>query len=78
MPSSNPVFLHSTWCGGVGMSWIGALLISSCITVTFIKRWNVIAYWFYFSFSLFILFVFLATLLSEKYMKVVTITCTYY
>ena len=36
MPSSNPVFLHSTWCGVVGMSWIGALLISSCITVTFI------------------------------------------
>ena len=34
MPSSNPVFLHSTWCGVVGMSWIGALLISSCITVT--------------------------------------------
>ena len=43
MPSSNPVFLHSTWCGVVGMSWIGALLISSCIMVTFIKRWNVIA-----------------------------------
>ena len=43
MPSSNPVFLHSTWCGVVGMSWIGALLISSCITVTFIKRWNVTA-----------------------------------
>ena len=38
MPSSNPVFLHSTWCGVVGMSWIGALLISSCITVTFIKN----------------------------------------
>ena len=37
MPSSNPVFLHSNWCGVVGMSWIGALLISSCITVTFIK-----------------------------------------
>ena len=36
MPSSNPVFLHSIWCGVVGMSWIGALLISSCITVTFI------------------------------------------
>ena len=40
MPSSNPMFLHSTWCGVVGMSWIGALLISSFITVTFIKRWN--------------------------------------
>ena len=39
-----PVFLHSTWRGVVGMLWIGALLISSCITVTFIKRWNVIAY----------------------------------
>ena len=24
------------------MSWIGALLISSCITVTFIKRWNML------------------------------------
>ena len=31
------MFLHSTWRGVVGMSWIGALLISSCITVTFIK-----------------------------------------
>ena len=37
MPSSNPVFLYSTWCGVVGMSC--ALLINSCITVTFIKRW---------------------------------------
>ena len=29
---------------GVDVVDIGALLISSCITVTFIKRWNVIAY----------------------------------
>ena len=44
MPSSNPLcFSTQPGVGVVGMSWIGALLISSCITVTFIKRWNVIA-----------------------------------
>ena len=45
MPSSNPLcFSTQPGRGVVGMSWIGALLISSSITVTFIKRWNVIAY----------------------------------
>ena len=28
--------------GAVGMLWIGDLLISSCITVTLIKRWNML------------------------------------
>ena len=38
MPSSNPLcFSTQPGRGVVGMSWIGALLISSCITVTFIK-----------------------------------------
>ena len=45
MPSSNPqCFSTQPGRGVVGMSWIGALLINSCITVTFIKKWNVIAY----------------------------------
>ena len=26
----------------VGMSWIGALLISSCITIAFFKRWDML------------------------------------
>ena len=45
MLASNPLcFSTQPGRGVVGMSWIAALLISSCITVTFIKRWNVIAY----------------------------------
>ena len=43
MPLPNPL-CFSTQPGRSGDVVIGALLISSCITVTFIKRWNVIAY----------------------------------
>ena len=43
MPSSNPLcFSTQPRLGVVGMSWIGALLISSCITITFLKRWNIL------------------------------------
>ena len=39
MPSSNPLcFSTQPGRGAVGMSWIGAVLINSCITVTFIKK----------------------------------------
>ena len=45
MLSSNPpCFSTQPGRGVVGMSWIGALFINSCITLTFIKRWNVSAY----------------------------------
>ena len=43
MPSSNPLcFSTQRGRGVVGMSWIGALLISSCITIAFLKRWNML------------------------------------
>ena len=45
MPLSNPLcFSTQTGRGVVGMSWIGALLISSCITIAFLKRWNMLMY----------------------------------
>ena len=40
---SNPLcFSTQPGRGVVGMSWIGDLLISSCITIAFLKRWNML------------------------------------
>ena len=45
MPSSNPLcFSTQPGRGVVEMSWIGALLISSCITIAFLKTWNMLLY----------------------------------
>ena len=44
MPLSNlPCFSTQPGHGVVGMSWIGTLLISPCITIyPFLKRWNML------------------------------------
>ena len=43
MPLSNSLcFSTQPAHGVVGMLWIGTLLISSCITIRFFKRWNIL------------------------------------
>ena len=42
MPLSNRLcFSTQPTHGVVGMLWIGTLLIGSCITIAFLKRWNI-------------------------------------
>ena len=43
MPLSNRLcFSTQSTHGVVGMLWIGTLLIGSCITIAFLKRWNIL------------------------------------
>ena len=43
MPLSNRLcFSTQPTHGVVGMLWIGTLLIGSCITIAFLKRWNIL------------------------------------
>ena len=43
MPLSNRLcFSTQPGRGVVGMLWIGTLLISSCITIAFLKKWNIL------------------------------------